>query len=155
MGASGRYGYTHVDGKVSRAHRAIFQMSGKSIPPGMELMHSCDVGLCVNPDHLSVGTHQDNMDDMVRKGRARAPTGNNHWTRGDIDRARTIGRRNIVNSHGSGEKNNNAKVNIEIVRSIRAANSANPTQSMVDLGKAFGIGREPARKIVKGIVWKL
>ncbi len=35
--------------------------------------HSCDVRACINPDHLFLGTHADNMADMISKGRKRTP----------------------------------------------------------------------------------
>jgi len=40
------------------------------LPDEMEVCHSCDVPSCVNPEHLFLGTHQENMDDRNRKGRA-------------------------------------------------------------------------------------
>ena len=157
MGASGeRYGLMWAGRKRAMAHRAVLTTKGIEIPPGMEVMHSCDVGFCVNPDHLSVGTHQDNMTDMVRKGRARAPVGDDHWTRSDPDRARAIARLNIVRSHASGFHNGNAKVTPTVIEQVRKAHCAAPALSMQELGKPHGIGRETARKIVKGIApWTL
>ncbi|NYT54491.1 HNH endonuclease [Eoetvoesia caeni] len=154
MASGNRYGHLYLNGRIVRAHRALYEMAGHSIPPGMELLHSCDIGLCVNPDHLSIGTHQENMTDMVRKGRAKAPAGSDHWTRHDPERARTIARQNIVKLHGSGEMNNNAKITMDIAASIREAHAANPRQTMTALGKTFGLGREQTRKIIKEIAWK-
>jgi len=58
-------------GKLDRlyAHRFAYQQANGPIPPGLEVMHSCDNPPCCNPSHLSVGTHTDNMKDMARKGR--------------------------------------------------------------------------------------
>jgi predicted XRE-type DNA-binding protein len=50
-------------------HRYIFAKHNGPIPPGMHVMHTCDNRLCINPSHLKLGTHQDNMADMVAKGR--------------------------------------------------------------------------------------
>jgi hypothetical protein len=55
-----------------RAHRLTWLLSRGEIPAGMEVCHSCDNTLCVNPDHLFLGTHRDNHLDSVRKGRKRA-----------------------------------------------------------------------------------
>lgn len=57
--------------KRIKAHRAAYTVHVDDIPHGLDVMHSCDVRSCVNPNHLSVGTHKDNMADMARKGRAR------------------------------------------------------------------------------------
>lgn len=58
-----------IAGEV-RAHRISWVLWNKSqIPDGMHILHSCDNRACVNPEHLSVGTHTDNMRDMMAKGR--------------------------------------------------------------------------------------
>lgn len=63
------------DGTKARgvsAHRFSFSLStGESIPEGLNICHTCDNPLCVNPDHLFVGTQSDNMKDCHQKGRTR------------------------------------------------------------------------------------
>lgn len=44
----------------------------RDLLPGMETLHSCDHGWCCNPDHLSEGTHAQNMRDAVDRGLIRA-----------------------------------------------------------------------------------
>jgi hypothetical protein len=51
------------------AHRASYELKHGPIPKGMMALHHCDVRCCVNPDHIFLGTQQDNMADKVCKNR--------------------------------------------------------------------------------------
>ena len=63
------YGQAGVNGKRKQAHRYSYELAHGPIPAGMVVMHSCDTAACVNPSHLSIGTHADNQADMRSKGR--------------------------------------------------------------------------------------
>lgn len=65
------YGMRGYKGKVWLAHRAAWDEEVGPIPDGMNVLHSCDNRACVNIEHLFLGSHTDNMQDMVSKGR--------HW----------------------------------------------------------------------------
>lgn len=69
------YGSTYMFGTQWRAARLFYFLFRGPIPDGAMILHSCDNPCCVNPDHLSVGTAKDNMQDCVRKGRALGPRG--------------------------------------------------------------------------------
>ena len=63
------YGRVHWNGKVHPAHRVAYELAKGTIPEGYYVCHACDTPLCCNPDHLWVGTPQENTLDAVRKGR--------------------------------------------------------------------------------------
>lgn len=68
-------GYGHVffggkeNGRNTYTHRIVYKVLKGDIPEGMFVCHTCDNPPCCNPEHLFLGTHIDNMKDMVKKGR--------------------------------------------------------------------------------------
>jgi hypothetical protein len=70
------YGVMKFNGKKLKAHRVSYELHHGPIPPGMLVMHTCDVRACCNPEHLRLGTNDENMADMKNKGRAARGAGN-------------------------------------------------------------------------------
>jgi hypothetical protein len=66
-----KLGYGRFDrkGPLVFAHRCAWIFTHGEIPEGMDVLHRCDNRKCCNPSHLFLGTHQENMLDMHRKGR--------------------------------------------------------------------------------------
>ena len=111
------------DGAIG-SHRFSWELHNKqSISDGMVVMHSCDNPKCVNPNHLSIGSHKDNTQDMIAKGRkvVVAPLGN---------------------------ENGKAIINAEIVKAIRESNLSNAA-----LGRQFNVSPNCIRGVRTGRTW--
>lgn len=120
------YANIGIQGKSLYAHRVSWELSYGKIPDGLFVLHKCDNRGCVNPKHLFLGTTQDNMDDMVKKGRSP---------------------KNI------GELNGFHKLTASQVSEIRSRYAAGGI-SMKNLGKEIGISAMQVHNIVSRKHWK-
>lgn len=100
-----------------RVHRWALQffMGGVELPPEIKACHKCDNPLCCAPDHLFPGTNQDNMDDMVAKGRSVVSKGNGKLTPEQVRDVR-YGGGSLVDA---AERNNCSKTTASYIRSGR------------------------------------
>lgn len=127
--SNGRYGRVPGFKPMKMAHREAYEKAYGPIPNGLFVCHSCDFGLCVNPDHLFLGTHSDNMKDAAKKGR--------------IPR--------LLNQSGS--NNSNAKYTKEFAERVIAYYKSNKP-SFSALAKAFNLkSKGHAHTIVTGKIW--
>lgn len=67
------YGVIQLNKKAQYAHRVVLELVGTPVSTGLIVCHRCDNPPCVRPDHLFIGTVQDNSDDMKAKGRQAHP----------------------------------------------------------------------------------
>ncbi len=125
------YGHFRVGpARVVRAHRFAYELWVGEIPEGLMVIHSCDVRDCVNPEHLRVGTNQDNMDDRNSRGRTQHHgRGGNFWP-----------------------TNRHSKLTPDLVRQLRA--DAATGVSFRELGRRYGLDHKSAASIVRRRFWK-
>lgn len=84
-----KYGRIFYNGRQEQANRVSWMMHFGTIPDGLDVCHTCDNPLCVNPAHLFLGTHTDNMRDKMRKGRG------NHQI-GEVNHAAKLTERDVL-----------------------------------------------------------
>jgi hypothetical protein len=170
------YGRFLLKGKSFLAHRIAWTLTNGQIPHdgsyhGLCVCHKCDNPSCVNPAHLFLGTHTENMRDMGAKGRKVVARGDNHparrhperlargdrhgsrlhperWARGDRSGAHTHPER-----VPRGETQGNAKLTNSQVIEIRALH-ATGTTTYPKLGAQFGVDRSLIGFIVRRKIWK-
>lgn len=63
------YPVMSTNGKKDTIYRKVYEECFGEIPEGMLVRHKCDNRMCINPEHLEIGTHQDNMNDKMKRGR--------------------------------------------------------------------------------------
>lgn len=121
------YGKFSYMGKDITAHRYSWIMYFGPIPDGMCVLHKCDNRECTNPDHLFLGSHQDNMADKDRKGRGNYPAGErvaaSKLVAGDIREIRRL--RTLDSDHWTHER----------------------------LGEMFGVSQSNISYILSGKTW--
>jgi len=119
-GKGNGYGAFSLNGKAIHAHRAAFILFHGKEPNGMDVCHTCDNRACVNPDHLFLGTRQENMADCITKGRASRRKGK-HLLESQVQEIRRL----VL----SGER---------IAKVSRATGVAHPIISNIMKGKSYG-----------------
>lgn len=145
-------GYGHYSNK--QAHRLSYEFFISSIPKGFLVCHKCDVKLCVNPDHLFVGTQFDNMRDASTKGRMTWKE--NHLRTVEPER-NAYGKRNGHYTHPEkelkGEDKTNAKLTNSKVLEIREEYKVLKTSTR-KLAKKYNLGRTTIVHLLKRDTWK-
>ncbi len=122
-------------GRAAKAHRISHELHVGPIPRGLNVCHKCDVPGCVNPDHLFLGTHKDNVDDKVQKGRQ---------AKGDaINRNRRVAR---------GERNGNSKLKAVDVKEIRRRYAGGGI-TQAQIGSEYNVSQVLIGKIVRNESW--
>ena len=76
----GGYGHISIGDVIYRCHRVSWEIANGPVPHGMCVCHTCDNPICVNPSHLFLGTHLDNLRDAAQKGRIAKGEKNGHAT---------------------------------------------------------------------------
>ncbi|MBD2385355.1 HNH endonuclease [Cylindrospermum sp. FACHB-282] len=122
------YGRVKIAGNVYKAHRIAYFITHNSLDSALLIQHKCDNPSCVNPNHLSPGTHADNQADMARKDR----TGK-VW----------------------GSENGNSKLTEDSVRAIKQELKINAGIRGIQakLARKYGVAENTITEIKKGTRW--
>lgn len=117
------YGVAGYGGEHWLAHRLSYVLAHGAIPGELQIRHSCDTRLCIEPRHLSVGTAKDNAGDKVSRGR-----------------------------HLRGDTHPMKKLNAEQVKEIRSRHKAGGVMQK-ELAEEYGVSKQQVSKIIRGARW--
>ena len=117
------YGMCRCVAGYAYAHRVFFAAYKGPLVAGMHVLHKCDTPACVNPDHLFLGTHIQNMADQKRKNR-----------------------------HAFGEQNAHASLTDEMVMRMREEGLSGQ-DNFKRVGKKLGLSHHTIRDAVVGRSW--
>ena len=126
------YGQIRVNGHKMRTHRVSYELKYGDIPDGLFVCHKCDNRACCNPAHLFLGTQKDNMQDMVRKGRA------------NRTEFQSVSRPGVLNS---------SLLTKEQVLYIRDCHNSKRF-SQIELARQFGVATTTINRVVNRKSWK-
>ena len=121
----GGYGMIWSNNTMRLTHRVAWEIENGSIPANIDVLHRCDHPSCIAPNHLFLGTNQDNMDDMKRKGRS---------------------------PQMRGERNGRSLLTDEAVRTIRVLRKRRIKLRM--LAERFGVSLQTIHDIAERKRWK-
>ena len=79
------YPFSTLNKKQDRIYRHYYRLYNGNIPKGSVIRHTCDNKLCINPEHLVIGTHKDNVMDRVSRGRSAIGTMNGRSKLTNVD----------------------------------------------------------------------
>lgn len=135
------YAYFGLRGRMISGHRFSYSAFRGKIPDGICVCHTCDVRHCVNPDHLFLGTHKDNMQDAKRKGRIVMPP--------RFDNPEWIAKKNARMPKGSDVKT--SKLTETQVLDLMQRRTTGISYSL--LAKEFGLDKSTVADICTGQHW--
>ena len=118
------YIQVHRNKKTVRLHRYIYEQMFGELSKELYVCHKCDNRKCINPEHLFLGTHQENQQDKINKGRLKFGT-------------------------SSGEQNGNSKLKLEDIIYIRSSNKDNK-----ELAKELNVSTVTIHSIKSYNTWK-
>lgn len=133
------YGKFWIAGRSVHAHTIAYQLTYGDPPAGYAICHHCDTRPCCRPDHLFAGTNQQNMQDMIQKGRG--GQGDRHWSRVKPERI------------PRGSAHHQAKLTEAIVRTIRFERANYHTPFTV-FSRRYGVTPPVIRNAAVGRTWK-
>lgn len=128
------YGAFRIGNFQKKAHRVSWELTNGKIPDKMQINHTCDNKLCVNPEHLYIGTQKQNREDSVNRGRTATGKKNGMYTHPE--------------TRQSGEKNFNCKITDLERKEIKNKYEKGMGNA---LAKQYGITRQSIWQIIHSV----